>query len=79
MDSRDGEGAADRPATWRRTSSLRFIPVSRNTATDAAGQIAGESIVETAADQQVRGARLAVIDPVEQGLLVARLPLGFEL
>ena len=46
---------------------------------DPLRQIAGESIVETAADQQERRARVAVIDPVDQSLLVARLPFGFEL
>ena len=45
---------------------------------DPIRQVAGEPIVETAANQQIGCARITVIEPVDQRLLVVRLAFGFE-
>ena len=82
---RDGSVAAavrgDRPAAGylEQDQLVAFHARLAEERDDTIRQIAGEPIVETAADQQIRCARLAVIDPVDQRLLVACLALGFEM
>ena len=56
--------------TSSRIRSLRFIARFAKQRRDAASEIAGEEIVKMPADEQIRRARVASIQPVEERLLL---------